>query len=110
MLEAMRAGVTECIPEPLTQGALETAVGRVMVQRTAPVEGRVFAVVGAKGGVGATTIAVNFAEAIARVAGETLLVDLNVATGDAAVFLGVDPRFTVIDALENTQRLDENFF
>jgi pilus assembly protein CpaE len=53
---------------------------------------------------------VNFAEAIARSAGETLLVDLNVATGDASVFLGVDPRFTVLDALENTQRLDENFF
>jgi pilus assembly protein CpaE len=110
MLHAMRAGVTECLAEPLTQGALESAIGRVMVQRTAPVEGRVFAIIGAKGGVGATTIAVNFAESIARSAGETLLIDLNVATGDAAVFLGVDPRFTVVDALENTQRLDENFF
>ena len=28
----------------------------------------------------------------------------------AGYFLGVDPRFTVVDALENTQRLDENFF
>jgi len=110
MLQAMRAGVTECVAEPLTQGALEAAIGRVMVQRASPVEGRVFAFIGAKGGVGATTVAVNFAEAIARVAGETLLVDLNIATGDAAVFLGVEPRFTVLDALENTQRLDENFF
>ena len=110
MLQAMRAGVTECVAEPITQGALESAIGRVMVQRAAPVEGRVFAVVGAKGGVGATTIAVNFAESIARAAGETLLVDFHVATGDAAVFLGVDPRFTVLDALENAQRLDENFF
>src|SRR5439155_13069202 len=103
-------GVTECIAEPVTQGSLESAIGRVMVQRAAPVEGRVFAVIGAKGGVGATTIAVNLAEAIARAAGDALLVDLNVATGDAAVFLGVEPRFTIVDALENTQRLDENFF
>jgi pilus assembly protein CpaE len=110
MLQAMRAGVTECVAEPLTQGAVESAIGRVMVQRAAPVEGRVFAVIGAKGGVGATTIAVNLAEAIARAAGDALLIDLNVATGDAAVFLGVDPRFTVLDALENTQRLDEPFF
>src|SRR5262245_38567601 len=110
MLQAMRAGVTECVAEPLTQGSLESAIGRVMVQRAAPVEGRVFAVIGAKGGVGATTVAVNFAEAIARNAGETLLIDLNVATGDASVFLGVEPRFTLVDALENTQRLDENFF
>jgi len=110
MLQAMRAGVTECVAEPLTQGSLESAIGRVMVQRATPVEGRVFAMIGAKGGVGATTIAVNFAEAIARSAGETLLIDLNVVTGDAAVFLGVDPRFTLVDALENTARLDENFF
>jgi len=110
MLQAMRAGVTECIADPLTQGALESAIGRVMVQRAAPVEGRVFAIIGAKGGVGATTVAVNLAESIARVAGETLLVDLHVSTGDAAVFLGVEPRFTVLDALENTQRLDEAFF
>ena len=109
-LQAMRAGVTECVAEPLTQGALEAAISRVIVQRSAPVEGRVFAVVGAKGGVGATTIAVNLAEVIARVAAETLLIDLHVATGDAAVFLGVEPRFTVVDALENMQRLDENFF
>ena len=110
MLEAMRAGVTECIPDPVTQGSLEAALGRVMVQRSAPVEGRVFAIIGAKGGVGATTVAVNLAEAIARAAGDTLLVDLHIGTGDAAVFLHVDPRFTVLDALENTQRLDENFF
>jgi hypothetical protein len=75
MLQAMRAGVTECVAEPLTQGSLESAIGRVMVQRATPVEGRVFAMIGAKGGVGATTIAVNFAEAIARSAGETLLID-----------------------------------
>ncbi len=110
MLQAMRAGVTECVAEPLTQGALESAIGRVMVQRAAPVEGRVFAVIGAKGGVGGTTIAVNLAEAIARAAGDALLIDLNIASGDAAVFLGVDPRFTIVDALENSQRLDEAFF
>src|SRR5207244_4049995 len=43
-------------------------------------------------------------------ADRTLLPDLHVATGDAAAFLGVDPRFTIVDALENTARLDENFF
>jgi len=110
MLEAMRAGVTECIPEPLTQDAVESAISRVMVQRAAPKDGRVYAIIGAKGGVGATTIAVNLAESVARMTGETLLIDLHVSTGDAAVFLGVDPRFTVADALENTQRLDEAFF
>jgi pilus assembly protein CpaE len=110
MLEAMRAGVTECVADPVTQSGVEAALGRVMAQRSAPVEGQVFAFVGAKGGVGATTLAVNLAEVFARTAGETLFIDLNVHTGDAAVFLGVEPRFTVLDALENTHRLDEAFF
>src|SRR5262245_45167226 len=66
MLEAMRAGVTECITDPLTQTAVETAVGRVMVSKSTSSESRVFAIVGAKGGVGATTIAVNLGEAFAQ--------------------------------------------
>ncbi len=110
MLEAMRAGVTECVAEPLTQGALETAISRVMVQRATPVEGRVFAIIGAKGGVGTTTIAANLAEALAQALNDALLIDLHVAMGDAAVFLGVEPRFSIVEALENTHRLDEAFF
>jgi pilus assembly protein CpaE len=110
MLEAMRAGVSECIPEPLTQANVEAAISRVLVQRTTPSEGRIFAVIGAKGGVGATTVAVNVADGIAQSLGDALLIDLHLATGDAAVFLGVEPRFTVVEALENTHRLDEAFF
>jgi pilus assembly protein CpaE len=110
MLEAMRAGVTECLTEPLTQSALEAAIGRVMGQRVGRVEGRVFALIGAKGGVGTTTIAVNLAEALARRLGDTLIMDLHTVSGDAAVFLGVEPRFTITEALENTHRLDEAFF
>ena len=44
------------------------------------------------------------------VPGSTLLIDLHVANGDAAVFLGAEPRFSIVDALENTHRLDEAFF
>lgn len=109
MLESMRAGVTEAIPEPLTSAALQAAIGRVTVHQAVPVQSRVYAVIGAKGGVGATTIAVNLAAALARVLEDALLIDLNFAAGDAGVFLGVEPRFTVAEALENTHRLDEAF-
>jgi pilus assembly protein CpaE len=109
MLESMRAGVSEAIPEPLTAAAIQAAIGRVAVHQAVPVQSRVYAVIGAKGGVGATTIAVNFAAALARALGDALLMDLNFAAGDAAVFLGVEPRFTVAEALENTHRLDEAF-
>jgi pilus assembly protein CpaE len=111
MLEAMRAGVNECLVEPLALSELHAAIKR-MVGSTAPRErGEVFAFVGAKGGVGATTIAVNVATALAKKKpGSTLLIDLNVAGGDAAVFLGSEPRFSVLDALDNVKRLDAAYF
>ena len=110
MLEAMRAGVTECVAEPLTPQALDEAVRRVLTNTTEPA-GQVFAFVGAKGGVGTTTMAVNTAAALGRVAkGEVLLIDMHMAHGDDAVFLGVEPRFSIIDALENIHRIDESFF
>jgi len=110
MLEAMRAGVTECVAEPLTSQALDEAVRRVLTNTT-EAAGQVFAFVGAKGGVGTTTMAVNTAAALGRVAkGEVLLIDMHMAHGDGAVFLGVEPRFSIIDALENIHRMDESFF
>src|SRR5262245_939321 len=61
ILEAMRAGATECVAEPITHDELSRAFARIAAQRPAPRRGDVFAVVGAKGGVGATTVAVNVA-------------------------------------------------
>jgi pilus assembly protein CpaE len=111
MLEAMRAGVNEFVTEPLTVADLQVALKRLVGSLASPAQGDIFAVIGAKGGVGATTVAVNAATALAKAApGSTLLVDLNVACGDAAVFLGAEPRFSVMDALENVQRLDAAFF
>ena len=59
--------------------------------------GQVFAFVGAKGGVGTTTMAVNVATALAKLSHEPrrCSIDLHLAYGDAAVFLGAEPRFSV---------------
>ncbi len=111
MLEAMRAGVSEFVTEPLAVADLQAAIKRLVGNLAAAAQGEVFAVVGAKGGVGATTVVVNAATALAKGnPGSTLLIDLNVACGDAAVFLGAEPRFSVMDALENVHRLDTAFF
>ncbi len=111
MLEAMRAGVNECVFHPVTAPDLHAAVQRLVKNLAPAARGEVFAVIGAKGGVGATTVAVNVATALAKATPDpTLLIDLNVACGDAAVFLGVEPPFSVMDALENVQRLDAAFF
>jgi len=60
--------------------------------------------------VGTTTTAVNVATVLAKLSkGRALLVDLNLAYGDAAVFVGADARFSLFDALENMDRLDAEF-
>jgi pilus assembly protein CpaE len=111
VLEAMRAGVNECVAEPLQQAEIETAITRLLAHKQPVSAGQVFAFIGAKGGVGTTTVAVNVATELDRTAGgRTLLIDLHLAHGDAAVFLGVEPRFSVVDALDNIHRFDDAFF
>lgn len=111
MLEAMRAGVTECVAEPVSPKALDEAVRRILTNVVAQPTGQVFAFIGAKGGVGTTTLATNTAVALG-VSGHSssLLIELHPTHGDAALFLGVEPRFSVLDALDNVQRADESFF
>jgi pilus assembly protein CpaE len=110
MLEGMRAGVNECIAEPLRQADIDAAFTRLFGQNSKGVVGPVFAFVGAKGGVGTTTTAVNVATTLTKLsASGALFIDLHLAYGDAAVFLGADARFSVLDALENLHRLDAQF-
>ena len=110
MLEGMRAGVNECLAEPLRQADIDAALTRLLGQHRTGVTGPVFAFVGAKGGVGTTTTAVNVATTLTKLSpGGALLIDLHLAYGDAAVFLGADARFSVLDALENLHRLDAQF-
>ena len=65
---------------------------------------------GAKGGAGTTTVAVNCAVELARQSKRpTVILDLKPCLGEVALFLGVRPRFTVLDAIENLHRLDKDF-
>jgi pilus assembly protein CpaE len=110
MLDAMRSGVSECVAEPLTVEAVGGALSRIIAQRTTAVGGQVFAFVGAKGGVGTTTLAVNVATQLAQQRHSTLFIDMHPSYGDAAVQFGAEPRFSLTDALDNTHRLDVAFF
>jgi len=110
MLEAMRAGVNEWVTVPLKSSDLAAAIGHVAGSGPKATAGQLFAVTGAKGGVGATTVAVNIATSLSIIAKRsTLLIDAHPAGGDAALFLSAEPVFSLLDALENTHRLDEAF-
>jgi pilus assembly protein CpaE len=72
--------------------------------------GKLLAFMGAKGGAGATTLACNFAVSLAKESGQsTLLIDLDLPLGDAALNLGIAAEFSTIDALQATGRLDARF-
>ena len=110
ILDAMRAGANECVADPITREELNAALARIVAQRPSRRRGDVFAVIGAKGGVGATTLAVNVATMLNRLhPSSTLLMDLHLTYGDAAIFLGAEPRFSILDALENMHRMDVSF-
>lgn len=111
MLEAMRSGVTEVITDPLSSVDLQNAVARLVGQFLPKQAGEVLAFIGAKGGVGTTTLAVNLATALAAdKKSRVVLVDLHTTTyGDAALLLGIEPRFSVADALDNVSRMDEAY-
>jgi pilus assembly protein CpaE len=109
IVNAMRAGAREFIERPTTTtDLLEAFVRLTAAQRRGRQEGprgKVFSVVNAKGGSGATTVAVNLALALQAAHGQTALVDL-APLGHAALHLNVKPVFSVADATRNLHRMD----
>jgi len=109
IVSAMRAGVREYIERPTTTTDLLDAFVRLSTTRRNPgrenSRGKVFTIVNAKGGSGATTVAVNLALALQSVHHSTALVDL-APLGHCALHLNLKPTFTVSDALTNLHRLD----
>ncbi|MGE4053846.1 MAG: CpaE family protein [Vicinamibacterales bacterium] len=113
ILEAMRAGANEFLVWPLQDDKFQVAVKRIASKREAASgrpPGTKLVFVGAKGGVGTTTMAVNCGVELARLSKRpTAIVDLKPGVGEVALFLGVRPRYSVLDAIENIQRLDREF-
>jgi pilus assembly protein CpaE len=111
----MRAGAREFLTLPLLPAEIADALDRVSTRRTASPHGRrtskkQFVFMGAKGGCGVTTLASNFAVALAQESGEkTLLIDLGVPLGDVAINLGMSSEYSTANALQDPSRLDANF-
>ena len=109
IVNAMRAGAREFIERPTnTTDLLEAFVRLTSAQRRVRQEGprgKVFSVINAKGGNGATTVAVNLALALQNSHGQTALVDL-APLGHAALHMNLKPVFNVADATRNLHRMD----
>ena len=109
IVNAMRAGAREFIERPTTTTDLLEAFVRLTTaqrkSRQEGIRGKVFSIVNAKGGNGATTVAVNLALALQSAYGQTALVDL-APLGHAALHMNLKPGFTVADAMRNLHRMD----
>jgi pilus assembly protein CpaE len=109
ILESLRAGAREFLRLPISPDELKTVLDRISEfcegQTEAPKQkGKMVAVFSSKGGCGTSFIATNLAAATAM---KTVLVDLNLQAGDLPLFLGVDPRYSIADMVENRSRLDD---
>jgi pilus assembly protein CpaE len=121
--QAMRAGVRDFLPQPLKLPALASAlmplasVGAAGVfdeagaKPAGPAAGVVIAVLGAKGGIGKSTIATNLAATLAsRGEDSVLIIDLDTRFGDVAIMMDLEPRHTVSDVAAQIARLDRDAF
>ncbi|HZP07394.1 MAG TPA: AAA family ATPase [Terracidiphilus sp.] len=116
VVRCMRAGAREYLILPLDQSTVAEALVRASaISRPRPraakrAIGRSLVFLGAKGGSGVTTIACNFAIALAQESGQsTLLVDLALPMGDAALNLGIAAEYSTDHALQDPERLDASF-
>ncbi|WP_372624357.1 CpaE family protein [Falsiroseomonas sp.] len=106
-------GVTEYLPKPLTRDNVlrlfaPHIIGRRMEEDSRG--GRVVAVCGVRGGVGATTLAVNLAATLSDTSrNHVALLDLHLRGGTAAMLLGVEPTAGLRTAMEDADRIDHLF-
>jgi pilus assembly protein CpaE len=112
LVRCMRAGAREFLTPPFVQATMAEALVRAAARRPASrsqkkTRGKLLVFLGAKGGAGVTTLACNFAVALAQDSGQsTLLIDLDLPLGDAALNLGIIAEYSTINALMDYNRLD----
>jgi len=115
LVRCMRAGAREFLSQPIAPNTIAEALVRASVRRPtvrAPKKalGKLLIFAGAKGGSGVSTIASNFAILLAQESHKnTLLLDLDLPLGAAALDLGIMTQFSTANALQNIGRLDSNF-
>ena len=108
VIAAMRAGATEFLAPPFELQHLNEALTKRSEGGGATKTGRLTAVLPARGGSGASMVAVHLANSIAQISkSRVLLVDFDFQAGSIAFRLGVNPEFTLADALGRIDMINE---
>jgi pilus assembly protein CpaE len=119
LLQALRAGAKEFFPQPIKKEEVKEAFLKFKERREKKSKfeeekkkkGKIIDVVGSKGGVGNTTIAVNLATSLVESAGSPLvaLIDMNLLFGEIPIFLNIESAFNWGEVARNISRLDSTY-
>lgn len=117
LLSVIRAGAAEYLPRPFLLEDTAQAFRRVRRrlgssrQEESASRGQIITLFSPKGGTGVTTLAVNLAVSLHETTREsTIILDLATALGTAALTLGLQPRYSYLDVIQNFHRMDEELF
>lgn len=112
LMRAMRAGVREILPAPMTAESLKLAInharGHLSLAKPQDIKvGQVIAMIPAKGGAGATFLAANLAFALSKLGKRVAVLDLNLYFGDLILFMGSHKvASNLFDLARQGERLD----
>jgi len=108
--ELIRSGISEYVVAPISLADIMSVVSSIFVNPDAEPIGRTIAFVGAKGGVGSSTIAHNVAWTISNLfKSEVLVADLDLAFGTANINFDQDPTQGIAEAVFSPERIDETY-
>ena len=115
VLSSVRSGCRDFLVQPVKRLEFREAMTRLeRTPRHATTGGsrlgKVYAFLGATGGAGTTTLAVNFAGVLAQRKKQTVLVDLDFTANDCAMQTGASPQHSLLDVADNLARLDAALF
>jgi pilus assembly protein CpaE len=115
VIASLRAGANDFLIQPLKRMEFRDAMTRLeRAPRRAAAGasrlGKIYSFLGVKGGVGTTTLAVNFAAVLAQHKHPTVLVDLDLTANDCAMQLGCAPQHSLQEVGENLARMDQALF
>ncbi len=116
VIGAMRAGANEFLLQPLKRTEFRDAIARFerAPKRAGAVTesklGKVYTFLGTKGGVGTTTLAVNFAAVLAQRKQSVVMIDLDWVANDVAMQVGASPQYTLLEVSDNLSKMDQALF
>ena len=112
ILRAMRLGAREYLPLDASEEQIARVLGAAVAGPTTDPKGKrapVVAVLGAKGGVGASLVATQLALGLRGLGTKTALVDLDLRHGDASLYLDVHPTYGITDVVRNEGNIDADY-